>query len=66
MKVFVVMSNDYPDIVFEDKDDAERYCREKVEAQQTETRGQRVGYGRLIYYKVYDFELTRRQSDVGQ
>jgi len=46
--VFVVMSNDYPDVVFKNKDDAETYCKNKNEEDKKQQRGQR------IYYRWYD------------
>lgn len=49
MKVYVVMGNDFPDSVFKEEKDAETYCDEKRKANKP---GQRV-----IYWRVYDFEV---------
>jgi len=56
MKVFVVMSNDYPDKVFEYEGAAMRYCEKKMKEQ-----GDPVLGGARIYYRFYPFELERKK-----
>ncbi len=56
-RVFVVMSNDYPDAVFDDKLSAETYCEEENAADKLEVAGPNPR-GR-IFYRVYTFELNQ-------
>lgn len=53
MKVFVVMSNDFPDSVFADKENAEAFvaCMKVVEKKRVPRSGPR------IYWRYYEFEL---------
>ena len=51
MKVYVVMSNDFPDKVFATGGAAEAYCKEKMQDPKN-------GYGSpRIYYRSYEFEV---------
>ncbi len=56
MKVFVVMSNDYPDAVFAEKSAAEAYV--KAEMTNPKNRHERSDVPR-IYYRAYEFELRQ-------
>lgn len=53
MKVYVVMSNDYPDCVFKQEDKAETYVDERNKA----TENQLGHSARRIYWRVYGFQL---------
>lgn len=53
MKVYVVMSNDFPDSAFSKEEDAEAYCA----TQRAQRQDPRVSMTPLIYWKVYEFEL---------
>jgi hypothetical protein len=50
-KVFVVMGNDFPDAVFDNKTTAEEYCSLK-------SRGAHK-HARRIYWRVYEFTLNQ-------
>ena len=53
-KVYVVMSNDYPDCVFADESAADRY----IEAKNTEQKKDLKPYMMpRIYYRAYEFEV---------
>lgn len=57
MKVFVVMSNDFPDSVFADKENADAYvaCMEAAEKKR------KLGSpGARIYWRYYEFKLESR------
>lgn len=53
--IFVVMTNDYPDCVFSDRDKAELYCEKQNEYQKALLKPYE---GQLIYYRFYEFELN--------
>jgi hypothetical protein len=53
MKVYIIMGNDYPDAVFRRKDEAEAYV---IMKKKDEEERQQLGH-RMIYWRVYDFEL---------
>lgn len=54
MNVWVVMSNDFPDAVFDNIEAAERYC----DAQKIENlKNRESGYGRMVYWRSYEFPL---------
>jgi hypothetical protein len=53
MDVYVVMSNDYPDCVFNNEASAKAYCEAKMREQK-----ERRDPGRgIIYWRYYQFEL---------
>ena len=52
MRVFVVMANDFPDSVYLDEGEAERYAKAE-----TEKSRERPDYLPRIYYRVYPFEV---------
>jgi len=53
MKVFLVMGNDFPEIVFNTLEAAEKYCHEKKQ----EALLAKSGFRRMIYWRVYPFEV---------
>ncbi len=59
MKVYVVMSNDFPDSVFKNEADAEAYCDSKNKAPDN----QREYGGRRIYWRVYGFALDEKSNN---
>jgi hypothetical protein len=56
MKVYVVMSNDYPDAVFANEREADTYVREKMSDPKN-----RLSHSMhtRIYYRSYEFELRQ-------
>ena len=54
MNVYVVMGNDYPEVVFECEREAEAYCERRREEP-------RDGHA-VIYWRVYGFPLFRRDD----
>lgn len=54
MKVYVVMSNDYPDRVFANENTAEDYCKRKMEEQKKELKPWETP---RIYYHTYAFDV---------
>jgi hypothetical protein len=58
MKVFVLMGNDFPEKVFNDETDANSYC----EALQADPSNQRKYGGRVVYWRIYPFDLVERSS----
>ena len=56
MKLYVIMTNDYPAAVFDDEAAAERYCDAKMKEQQA--RASRTG----ISWRCYGFELNDTAS----
>ena len=57
MKVYVVMSNDYPDCVFAHKLDAEHYRDKKTNENKEMMNQSRFGTTHHIYYRVYEFDV---------
>lgn len=57
MKVWVVMSNDFPDSVFADQENADAFvnCMEVAEKKRVRD------WGRRIYWRAYEFELQERK-----
>ena len=56
MKLFVVMTNDFPDSVFVDETSALAYVDKKdAEAKLQTVRGR--SFGPLIYWRCYEFEV---------
>ena len=53
MKVWVIMSNDYPDCVFSSEKAAEAFVKSKMEDKATRLPG---GIPR-IYWRAYEFEV---------
>lgn len=60
MKVFVIMSNDFPDAVFAEERLAEQYCKEANEAPENQRPGSTA---RRIYYRVFGFDLLEQLPD---
>ena len=56
MKVYVVMSNDFPDSVFASKQVADRYVKSKMEEQKPKYKFDH-SFSTPIYYKVYVFSV---------
>jgi hypothetical protein len=55
MKVFVIMSNDFPDCVFAEEAKAEAYCKDKMDEQRAALTNS--WETPRIYYRVYPFEV---------
>lgn len=53
-KVWVVMSNDFPDSVWSSEDEAKKYVQEKMDDPENITGH---GYTRRIYYRAYQFKV---------
>lgn len=51
MNVYVVMSNDFPDSVFDTEQAAERYCQEKRKIREHGTP--------KIHWRVYEFKVRQ-------
>lgn len=60
MKVWVVMSNDFPAAVFDEEDTAEKYCNMKMKEQ----REAKFRYTPLIYYRKYVFEVNSKKDKI--
>jgi hypothetical protein len=56
MRVYVVMSNDYPDCVFSREMDADAYCRKKRDEQKS---------GVKIHYRSYPFDVDQQLQKAG-
>jgi hypothetical protein len=54
MKVYVVMSNDYPANVWATEELAKAYCKASREENVINLK---QGVGRVIYYRVYSFDV---------
>lgn len=60
MKVYVVMSNDFPDCVFGEEEMAKTYCKSKMDEQ----RKDKSGYeSPRIYYRYYEFTVGYNVTD---
>lgn len=62
MKVYVIMSNDYPDRVFANEADAEAFCAEKKSADENKNL---LGRWR-IYWRVYSFDVIETPPPTNQ
>jgi len=58
--VHVVMSNDYPDCVFDKIDLAEAYVKEKMADPKNKNPNSNTP---IIYYSRYEFEVNKRGRD---
>lgn len=59
MRVFVVMSNDFPAGVMDDEAKAEAFCKAKMLEQK---RCLKMHMAPRIYWRVYPFELNQEQK----
>lgn len=58
MKVYVVMSNDFPDRVFVSEKSADTFCKEKMDAQKNPLEPYMEPYkSPRIYWRAYEFEV---------
>lgn len=57
MKVYVIMGNDFPECVFDTEEKAEAFCTERKKLDEAERKT--PGYGRRIYWRVYEFEVQK-------
>lgn len=55
MRVWVVMSNDFPDCVFASEELAEQYCQKKMK--EPKNKFDYPTSARRIYYRHYEFEV---------
>lgn len=61
-EVFVVMSNDFPDAVFDDVTVAEAYCEKQMNFQRAHNKTK--WETPRIYYRVYTFTLNEEGAPV--
>lgn len=63
--VYVVMGNDFPEAVFADKGEAERFAKEKMDSQKAKHAEEDARFGRKTFYtprvfwRVYAFPLRQ-------
>jgi hypothetical protein len=55
-KIYVVMSNDFPDCVFDEEWRADIYCEEQKKYQEGLLKDWQ--HGAAIYYRIYGFEIN--------
>lgn len=60
MKVYVVMGNDFPDAVFDSQKKAEQF----IEQKKKEDDKIKEKYYARIYWRAYEFELNKGDSNV--
>lgn len=59
MKVYVIMSNDYPDRVFDNKEQADAFCKERMNDPKNCYPNSTSFH---IYWRSYEFELIKKES----